>query len=176
MKAFSALHPVDRLLPLSKVIAPYIMFDRQFVRFTVMSLRVDVFAPITRSRLLKDVIGSLSDPDGIGPEAYCKASRQDSSFCYITYPLSDLLHVIIGNNALYELGTNWSDLNKYQGPEHDDTIQMMFATLLNTIVRGLGAEIPKDTGHEVIDLEISIFFQLRVLSYSLLTQMNLATG
>lgn len=45
-----------------------------------------------------------------------------------------------GNNALYEIVSNWNELEKMQLPCSDDTLPMALATLLNTIFFKLGVE------------------------------------
>lgn len=62
VKRSSALRRVGRLLPLSRVIVLYIIFDIQLIQLTVLSLRVNGFASITQSKSLADVSGPLSVP------------------------------------------------------------------------------------------------------------------
>lgn len=100
VKAFSALHHVDRLQPPSKVIVPYIIYDRQLILFTVLSLRVNGFAFITQRKSLEDVTGILSRLEGVDLEACDRTSGKDSAFSYITFELFDMLYVAIGNNVL----------------------------------------------------------------------------
>lgn len=64
LNAFIALCHITQLLPLSKVTAPYILFDQQVVLFTLLSLGENVFAPITQSSSLNEATGTLSGPDG----------------------------------------------------------------------------------------------------------------
>lgn len=57
LKIFTALCLGALLLPLSKVVAAYIKVDRQLVMFTVLSLCVTGFSPISQSESLNDVFG-----------------------------------------------------------------------------------------------------------------------
>lgn len=116
-RAISALCPVTQLLQLSNVITTYIIFDRQLVQCAVLSFHVNGFAPSLQNMSLEYVAVTLTDQIGVDPEAYFRASGQDSTFCYIVYMLFDMLYEAIGNKVLYEVGTNWIDLNKFQGPE-----------------------------------------------------------
>lgn len=51
LKAFSPLFPVYQLSPMSRVIAPYLIFHRQFVPLTILSLCVNGLLPLRRIRL-----------------------------------------------------------------------------------------------------------------------------
>lgn len=55
--------------------------------------------------------------------------------------LSDMMLDDFGNNALYKLGANWSELKKFQIPASDDTFSMVFAALPKTIVSVLGVQL-----------------------------------
>lgn len=70
LKDFSALCCLSQLSPLSKVIVPYTIFDQQLVRRTVVSLRMNFFAPITQGKSLEDVIGALFRANRIDSEAH----------------------------------------------------------------------------------------------------------
>lgn len=63
-----------------------------------------------------------------------------------------MLQDAIGNHALYELGTNWNDMKKLQGPENNDTLPMVVATLPNVIALKLEVERSEALGQKMIDL------------------------
>lgn len=92
------------------------------------------------SKSCEDITGLLSSPNRINSEVHGRPSVQERAFCYITYALLNMLPDVIKNNALYELHTTWSDLNKFQVLVNNFTFPMIFATLPNTIVRALGVE------------------------------------
>lgn len=68
VKVFRSLCCGALLLPLSEVTEPYIMFFQQPVRFTLLSLHVNVFALIAQSKSLDDVTGPLTGPYGVNVE------------------------------------------------------------------------------------------------------------
>lgn len=148
------------------MIAPYIVFDGQLVRFTVFSLPVNGFAPITQSKSLQDTIGPLSGLAGVKPEVYGRKSGQDSKFCYIMYLLFDMLLDEVGNNVWYEVGTNQRDLNNFQVPETDGTLPMVFATVKNSMAREMDVEQPGAHASEVIDLKDGTCVSNRWSNYS----------
>lgn len=116
VKAFNELRSVTRLPSLSGGIALYTIFDQKLVSHTEFSSCVDGPDPITQSRSFEDFTCHLSTPHGVDLESYSRTSGQESAFRHITYSLFEMLHQEVGNNALYQLGTNWSDLNKVQRP------------------------------------------------------------
>lgn len=105
MKAFRTLSRLAQLLPMCTVIARYIIFDKQIVRFTVLILGVTGIIPIAQSKFLDDGYDPLSCPDVIDPNANCRTSRKGSAFCVITYALFDILHDAIENNVLHKPGS-----------------------------------------------------------------------
>lgn len=62
-------------------------------------------------------------------------------------------HDAIGNIALYELKTNWIELDKFQWSGRDDALLNLFATFPNTIVSKLSVEHLLAVCSVVIDLE-----------------------
>lgn len=72
--AFSAICFLVGLRPLSKVIAPYVLFDEESLRLSVQWFCVNLFAPIMWSKSLAQVNGPLSDLDGEEPKAYDNTS------------------------------------------------------------------------------------------------------
>lgn len=99
--------------------AIYLMFDPPLEQLTVEPLCVNSFALILQWKSPEDVVGPLSGADGVDPEGYSRTSGKISPFRFITYVLLDILYDAIENNALYELGTNCSDLNKLERTEND---------------------------------------------------------
>lgn len=77
---------------------------------------------------------------------------------------------------LYELYTKWSVLNHFQMPKTDDTLQIMFATLPNTIVRDLTIERYESPSPGVIDLKKATCLSNESDFYSTLDSVNLAKG
>lgn len=104
MEAFSSLCLVARLPPLSNKIVTYISFVLELIKFNVLSLRVNGFAPVTQSKLLEYFTGPFSSLDGGDSGAPRRVSGHHSAFWYIKYVLFDMRHDTIGKIPLYELG------------------------------------------------------------------------
>lgn len=70
----------------------YIIFNRQLVQYTLVSLCVNGFALITQKKLPVHATGPLFGADGIHPEAYSRTSWHERAFHYIVDVLFDMLH------------------------------------------------------------------------------------
>lgn len=101
---------------------------------------------------LQDLIAPLIRLGRVDLEAYGRTKGQHRAICYSKNAHSDVLHVAFENNSLYELGTSWKDLKKFQVPENDETLPMFFATLPNTIACELVLEQTQSPCSKVIDL------------------------
>lgn len=64
-----------------------------------------------------------------------------------------MLHDALENNVLYELGINWNELERFQLAANNFNLQMMLATLPNTILPELGVERPEAVGPIVLSLD-----------------------
>lgn len=126
VKVFSALCRVGKHRPFSKVIAPHIIFNREIVRFGVLSPCVNGFAPIEQRKFLADVTTPRPGPDGVDLKLCARKSGHDTAFRYISYELFNTLHESIGNNALYKLGSKWSALDNFDIPVNDKSHPMVF--------------------------------------------------
>lgn len=64
-----------------------------------------------------------------------------------------MLYHAIGNDAMYEIGTNWNKLEKFQLCVKDDVFLVMFATWHSTIVFRMGIKRLQFVGPGLIDLD-----------------------
>lgn len=152
VKVFSALLSVARLSRLSEVLSLYIIFELDFVWCTVLSLHVDGFSTHAE-QFTGRCYWSSGWFERRKSRSVLQKSGQYNAFCTIMYTLIYILQYEIGNNALYDLGTNWRDLNKFEVPENDDSLPMVFVTLSNIIIRELGIEGRKAPTPELINIQ-----------------------
>lgn len=117
-----------------------------------MYFHVNRFAPtIKQGDLLGERFGALLGPQVIQLESYGKTNEQDTTFRYITLVLFCMLYDANGNRSLYLLGTNASELKKFQVPENDEFLPTMLETLPCTIIREIGMMRLEGAGRVVID-------------------------
>lgn len=90
------------------------IFDEEAGWSSVLLLHVHSFAQVAWSKSLQEASGPLSVLDSVTPEVYDRTSGQGTDFYYIAYALFDMLHDIIRNISLCELGTNWNEAEKSQ--------------------------------------------------------------
>lgn len=100
LKALSVLSLLGKLQALSKVAAPYIIFNLDVVQLRALSLHLDGLALINQEISLADVTSPRLVPYGVGPEAFGKTSGQDAAFRYISYELFNKRHKAIGNYSI----------------------------------------------------------------------------
>lgn len=100
---------------LSKVIAPYIIFDRKMLWYFTLSLPLNGFPPIGQNKWLEDNTGPLLVPmqylwSVIRSVSQKTCARQSISPHHVR--AIDVGHGTIESNALNDIGPYRSDLNK----------------------------------------------------------------